>query len=165
MKLSQKILAGIAAIAVLAVAGWCIRRDGINRGAIDQRIQTSATEVKELKHDAVVVRAQTIAKRKEYHAARSKVELEGDTVVADGKTVELPSVASLIRVADAHSAQDSVDQAKQDLLVAGLDKRVNLLEEAKRPRCSMKCGVVVGTAGTIAVVYVVVKIIKAVGHR
>jgi hypothetical protein len=91
--------------------------------------------------------------------------LKGDTVIADGQTVVLPSVANLVRVADSRGEQDSTSLAKQNLLIAGLDHHVDLLQEAKRPRCSTKCGIVIGTAATVTVVVIAVKIIRAVGHR
>lgn len=160
------------------VLSFCSRRNGIEIGAQDQRIQTAATDVKELKLEKVIVdqvAEKEVAKsdriRPERRAARAKVEIRGDTVIADEQTIVLPSVASLIRVDDRQGAQDSTSihaQARSDTLanklIAGLDVHVDLLEEAKRPRCSRKCGIAIGVVGTVGVVYVVVKVVAAIRH-
>lgn len=175
----RKIVAGVIAIAILAVVGFCIRRDGIRTGRENQAIAANEIVVKDLKaKGAVVDKAaavdvkKSIAKKAEYHTARAKVEIKGDTVFADGRQIEMPSVVSLIKVADSRGAQDSttiVKQAAQDTankaINWGLGQRVDLLEEAKRPRCSRTCGIVIGTAATVTVVVIAVKIIRAVGHR
>lgn len=174
-QIAALVVAGAVAIAVF---GWCQKRSGISIGAQDQRIQTAAAGVQELKLEKVIVdqvAAEEVKKsdriRPERRAARAKVEIRGDTVIADEQTIVLPSVASLIRVDDRQSAQDSTSikaQARSDslgkILVAGLDKHVDLLEEAKRPRCSRTCGIVIGTVGTVAVVYVVAKVVAAIRH-
>lgn len=179
LSLKTKIIAGVAIAVVLLVLGWCRQREAFNAGRADQRLETNAGVVKELRTKAVVVDKaaavevkKSVAKRAEYHAARAKVEVKGDTVFADGKQIEMPSVTDLIRVADSRGDQDSttiVKQAAQDTankaINWGLGQRVDLLEEAKRPRCSRKCGVAIGVAGTAAVVVIAVKILRAVGHK
>lgn len=169
------------AIGILVAGGilsFCSRRDGIAIGAQDQRITAAAADVQELKlekvivdkvADAEVVKSDRI--RTERRTARAKVELRGDTVIADGHAIELPSVSSLIRVDDRQGVQDSTSidvKARSDslgkILIAGLDKHVDLLEEAKRPRCSRKCGIAIGVGGTVAAVVVVAKIITAFRH-
>lgn len=179
MTLRQKITAGVVAIAILGVAGWCIRRDSFNAGRVDQRLETSATAVKHLTIEKVVVDKaadvevkKSIAKRPEYRAARAKIEIQGDSVFADGQRLELPSLADFVKVADARAGQDSTTIVKQaearskgDILVGALTSHVDLLQEVKKPRCSRKCGVVIGVAGTAVVVIIAVKIIQAVGHR
>lgn len=163
--LAEKIVAGVVTLLVVAGFAFLIHRDGERQGAVKQELKVNAGHVQELRAAAVVVRAKTVAKRKEYRAARAKVVVKGDTVIADGKTVELPSVASLIRVADSRGAQDSTDMAKQDLLIATLGQRVNLLERVKEPRCGRKCGIAIGVAGTGAVLYVAIRIIGAARHK
>lgn len=165
LSLKQKILAGVAIAITVGVFGWCQRREGQQLGAINQEIKASAVVVKAQRVAAGAEVKKSIAKKAEYHAARAKVELKGDTVIADGQTVVLPSVARLVKVADSRGAQDSASLAKQNLLIAGLDHHVDLLQEARRPRCSTKCGVVIGTATTVTVVVIAVKILRAVGHR
>lgn len=161
----RKILAGAVIAIAIGVFGWCQRRDGEKAGAVNQEIKASAIVVTARKAAVATELEKSVAKRVEYHTARAKVELKGDTVIADGKTVELPSVASLITVADARGAQDSASLAKQNLLVSSLDHHVDLLAEAKRPRCSTKCGIVIGTATTLTLVVVVSKIVRAISHR
>jgi hypothetical protein len=165
LSLKQKILVGVAIAIAVAVFGWCQRREGQQLGAINQEIKASAVVVQAERTGAGVEVKKSVAKKAEYHAVRAKVELKGDTVIADGQTVVLPSVANLVRVADSRGDQDSTSLAKQNLLIAGLDHHVDLLQEAKRPRCSTKCGIVIGTAATVTVVVIAVKIIRAVGHR
>src|SRR4051812_37474087 len=106
ISLQQKIIAVAASLIAIVAFGWCMRHEGEKRGAVDQKLEANAGQVKELKLEAVVVdRAaaievkKSVAKKAEYHAARAKVELKGDTVFADGKEVVLPSVAALIKVA------------------------------------------------------------------
>lgn len=165
LTLIEKIEAIVVGLLVIVAVISLVHRDGEKKGAVNQELKTNAAEVKDLRVAAVVVRKQSETKKAEYHAARAKVELKGDTVVADGKSIELPSVASLITVADARGAQDSVSLAKQDTLIAALGKRVDLLEEAKQPWCGRKCGIAVGAVGTVGLVYVAVRIIRAVGHK
>jgi hypothetical protein len=165
LTLQQKILAVVALVIAVVVFGWCQRREGVKVGAVNQEIKASAIVVTAEKADVQVELKKSVAKRTEYKAARAKVEIKGDTIFADGKEIEMPSVVGLIKVADARGAQDSTSMAKQDLLVGALDHHVDLLEEAKKPRCSTKCGVVIGTVGTVAVVYVAIRIIKAVAHK
>jgi hypothetical protein len=160
-----KIVAGVAVAIALAVFGFCERRAGQQIGAVNQELKASAIVVTAERADAVVEVKKSVAKRAEYNAARAKVELKGDTVIADGQSVVLPSVANFVKVADSRGVQDSTSLAKQDLLVGGLDHHIDLLEEAKKPRCSTKCGLVIGAAVTVTVVVIAVKIIKAVGHR
>ena len=165
LSLKQKLVAGVAIAIAIAVFGWCQRREGQKVGAVNPELKANAVVVQAQKADVVVEVKKSVAKRKEYHAARAKVELKGDTVIADGQAVVLPSVADLVKVADSRGEQDSTSIAKQNLLIASLDHRVDLLQEMKRPRCSRKCGVVIGVAGTAAVVYVAVRIIQATGRR
>lgn len=179
LTLQQKILAGVLVVIAIAVFGWCQRREGVKTGALNQEIVTSTAAVKDLKLEAVVVDKaaqvevkKSVAKRADYQAARAKVELKGDTVIADGQSIVLPSVAAALVKADTMSVEDSTAIAKQarsdtlkTVLVGALDHHVDLLEEAKRPRCSVKCGVVIGTVTTVAVVIIAVKIIRAVGHK
>jgi hypothetical protein len=165
LSLHQKIIAGVALVVAVAVFGWCQRREGQQLGAINQEIKASAVVVQAQKVDAGVEVRKSVAKRTEYHAARAKVEIKGDTVIADGQTVVLPSVANLIKVADSRGAQDSTSLAKQNLLIGSLDHHVDLLQEAKRPRCSTKCGIVIGTAVTVTVVVIAVKVLRAVSHK
>lgn len=165
LSLQQKIIAGVAIAIAVLVFGWCQRREGQKVGAIDQEIHASAVVVKAQKADVAVEIKKSVTKRAEYHAARAKVELKGDTVVADGQTVVMPSVAAALVKADSMSAQDSTSIAKQNLLVGALDHHVDLLQEAKRPRFGTKTGIAIGVVGTAAVVYLAVKIIKAVAKR
>lgn len=161
MKLSliQKIEAFVIGLVVVIAVIALVHRDGEKKGAVRQELKTNAAEVKQSKAEVVVARAESEQKREVYHVARSKVVLEGDTVVADGKTVELPSVATLIKVADARGAKDSTSLAKQDLLIATLGKRVDLLQQEKEPWCGRRCGITIGVAGTIGVAYVIVKVV------
>lgn len=161
----QKIIGVVVIVVAFGVFGFCQRREGQQLGAINQEIKASAIVVQAQKAEAGVEIKKSVAKRTEYHAARAKVELKGDTVIADGQAIVLPSVANLIKVADSRGAQDSTSLAKQNLLIGSLDHHVDLLQEAKRPRCSTKCGIVIGTAATVTVVVIAVQIIKAVGHR
>jgi hypothetical protein len=174
-----RIAAGVVAIAVLAVCGWCIRRDGIAVGALDQKISAAADKSKILERvihqvdDSAKIEAQkSVAKKAEYHAARAKVRLEGDTVIADGQHAVMPSVTQLIKAADARGEQDSttivkeVDKsAARDSLIAAQGVHIDLLQEAKRPRFGTKTGFVVGAAATVGVIWVAVKIIKVVAKR
>lgn len=45
------------------------------------------------------------------------------------------------------------------------DEQIATLEKQKNPRCSMKCGIAIGTAGALTIVTIAVKIIRAVGHK
>lgn len=171
-------IAVIAGALLLGVVSFCSRRNGIAIGGQDQRITTAAADVKELRLEKVIVdqvAEEEVKKsdriRPERRAARAKVQLRGDTVIADGQTIVLPSVVSLIRVDDRQGVQDSTSiraKARSDslgnVLVGGLDKHVDLLEEAKRPRCSRKCGVAIGVVGTVGAVVVVVQIVKLFRH-
>lgn len=167
MKLS--LVEKLEAIAVGLLVIWAVialvHRDGEKKGAVRQELKANAVVVEAEKADVATEVKKSVAKRAEYHAARAKVVVEGDTVIADGKTVELPSVASLIRVADSRGAQDSASMAKQDLLIGTLGKRVDLLEDTKQPWCGRKCGIAIGVGGTAAAVYIAVRIIKAVAHK
>jgi hypothetical protein len=165
LSLQQKIIAGVAILIAVAVFGWCQRREGQKVGAVDQEIKAAAVVVTARKAAAGVELKKSVAKRAEYHAARAKVELKGDTVIADGQSVFLPSVANLVKVADSRGEQDSTSIAKQNLLIGSLDHHVDLLQEAKRPRCSTKCGIVIGTAATVTVVVVVAKVIQWAARR
>lgn len=167
MKLSLRtwILAGVVAAIALAVFGFCERRAGKQEGAVNQEIKASAVVVKARKADAAIEVKKSVTKRAEYNAARAKVEVKGDTVVADRQSAVMPSVAALVKVADARGSQDSTSIAKQDLLVGALSDHVDLLQQEKKPRIGFKTGVALGVVATGVVVYVAVKIIKAVGHK
>jgi hypothetical protein len=165
LSLQQKIVAGVAIAIAVAVFGWCQRREGQKAGAINQEIRASAVVVQAQKADVAVDLKKSVAKRTEYHAARAKVEVKGDTVIADGQSIVMPSVANMVKVADSRGDQDSTSMRKQDLLIAGLDHHIDLVEEMKKPRCSRTCGIVIGTAATVTVVVIAVKIIRAVGHK
>lgn len=179
LTLRNKIIAGVAIAIAVLVFGWCQRREGVKQGQLDQKITASAEKVEDLKLEAALVDAdakvevkKAIAKRPEYRAARAKIEVKGDTVIADGQSVVLPSLADFVKVADSGHAQDSTaidKQARSDtlqkVLVGALDDHVDLLQEAKRPRFGTKTGIAIGVVGTAAVVYVAVKIIRVLGHR
>lgn len=175
---STVILLSAAAIA-LAVCGWCIRRDGIAIGKIGERVAETRRHVDELR--SVVAAAtkaadvevkKSVAKRTEYRAARSKVEVKSDSVFADGQRLELPSVAALVKTSDAVVVQDSttfVKQAAKDsvnlVFYKAVDAHDSALEREKEPWCGRKCGVAIGVGTTLGVVYAAVRIIRAVGHK
>lgn len=177
--LQTKIIAGVAIAIALATGAWFIHRDGVEAGQVDQKIEASAVSTKQNRAIAAVAQKAADAQVKKsdsvrvvYHAKRSKVEVKGDSVFADGQAVDMPSVASLIAEADSRGAQDSTtisssgaSKAAVDSLVSSLDGRVDLLQEAKRPRFGTKTGVAIGVVGTAAVVYIAVKIIRALAHR
>lgn len=167
MKVSLRtwIVAGVGILIAFALFGFCERRAGKEEGAIKQEIKESAVVVKARKQESAIEVKKSVAKRAEYHAARAKVEVKGDTVIADGQTVVMPSVANLVKVADARGDQDSTSITKQDLLVGALSDHVDLLQKEKSPRCGKKCGIVIGVVGTAGVVYVAVRIIKALAHK
>lgn len=158
----KRILAGALVLVALAVFGFCERRAGVKAGAVDQEIKASAIVVKAARADVDVELKKSIAKRKEYHAARAKIQVKGDTVVADGQSVVLPAVAGFVRVADSRGDQDSTSIRKQDLLVAATDHHVDLVQEMKKPRCGKNCGIAIGVVGTVGTVYVVFRVIDAI---
>jgi hypothetical protein len=174
-----KILAGVAIAIVIVVFGFCERQSGKKIGALNQKVVASAARVKSAE---LAVRAadpvakaeveKSVTKRANYHEARATVEVKGDSVFADGQRVDMPSVAAALEKADTMSTQDSTairEQARSDTLktalVGALNDHVDLLQEEKRPRIGMKTGIAIGVVGTCAVVYIAVKIIRAVGHR
>jgi hypothetical protein len=179
LTLIEKIEAIIVGLFVVAAVVALVHRDGVKKGAVKQELKENAAVVKDLRAKAVVADKaaavevkKSVAKRAEYHAARAKVEVKGDTVFADGRQIEMPSVVALIKVADSRGDQDSTTiskQAAQDTANKavdwGLGKRVNLLEHEKQPLCGRKCGIAIGVAGAGVVVIVAVHIINALGHR
>jgi hypothetical protein len=165
LTMRQKIIGAAVIIIGVALFGWCEKRSGIQSGALSQEIKASAVVVNARKADVAVQLKKSVAKRAEYKAARAKVTVKGDTVIADGQSVVMPSVANLVKIADSRGEQDSTSMAKQDLLVGALDHHVDLVQEMKKPRIGVKTGIAIGVVGTVAVVYIGVKIIKALGHK
>ncbi|MFL5481126.1 MAG: hypothetical protein ACJ8AK_02970 [Gemmatimonadaceae bacterium] len=180
--LRNKIIAGVAAIIILAACGWCIRRDGVKAGELGEKIAATAEKAKQLEaalaaanESADVETQKLVAKDSDYRAARSKVETKGDSVIADGKRVELPSVVAALVKADSLSIQvpptvvkEAAKDTLQNLLVGTLNDHVDLLEQKKEPRFGTKTGVVIGVVGTTVAVYItyrVIKIIAAVAKR
>lgn len=161
----EKIAAGVIVCLAIGVFAWLIHRDGEKKGALLQEIKASAVVVTAARSDVKVEALKSATKKAEYHAARAKVVLQGDTVIADGKSIDLPSVANLIRVADARGAQDSTSMAKQNLLVGALDHHVDLVQELHAPRFGTKTGIAIGVVATVGVTYLAVKIIRAVAHK
>jgi hypothetical protein len=179
ISLRTKIVAGVVLAIAVVVLAYCERRAGIQVGQVEQKIVASGERVKQLeaavaavdKETAVQVEKST-TKRTEYRAARAKVEVKGDSVIADGQRVDMPSVAAALIKGDAMGTQDSTairEQARSDtlqhVLVGALDHHVDLLQEEKRPRFGTKTGIAIGVVGTVGVVYVAVRIIKAVAHK
>lgn len=174
-----KLIAGVVAIAVLAVCGWCIRQDGIATGKIGERVVESRKRVAELRpvvaaaaKAADVETKKLVTKNSEYRAARAKVEVKGDSVIADGQRVELPSVAAALVHADSLSVQVAptvVKQAAKDsvnlVFYKAVDAHDSALEQEKEPWCGRKCGIAIGVGTTVGVVYVAVRIIRAVAHK
>lgn len=180
-------------ILVLAMSGWMIYRAGETKGATAQRLVDNAKAIKAADAIAAVqARANAALKKSadsaiteakqsanELKRARAKVVVVGDTVKADGVVVNLPSVASLVRICETHADDDSSSSEKQQVLIAGLnsqvddlmrtialrDQRIHILEHEKNPRFGFKSGLAAGAAGTIILVKVGIQIVKAVGHR
>jgi hypothetical protein len=193
VKLQTKILLGLGVTIALAVAAWFVHRDGIAKGAVDQKLATNATAIvtsnKKTAVDSVAVVVaekvadtavkRSLAVRKTYNAARAKIVVKGDSVFVDGQSLELPSLADFVNVADSRVALDSTaivkvvaaDTSKSVMLsdnrvgIALRDERVDVLEDAKRPWCSVKCGVAIGVGTTVVVVVLAVKVIRAVSHK
>jgi hypothetical protein len=179
VKLQSKIIAGALVAIALVVFGWCEHRSGVKAGAVDQKLEANAVSVKQNRAAAVVVqKAADVEVKKSaivritYRAARAKVEVKGDTVISDGQSIVLPAVANLIKVSDTLAVQDSVtiektgaSKAAVDSLVSSLDGRVDLLQEVKKPRIGMKTGIAIGVVGTVGVVYIGIKIIRALAHK
>jgi len=177
--LQTKVIAGVVLALAVVLLAYCEKRSGIQIGQVEQKITASAEHVKHIEAAVAAVDRETkvevaraATKRSDYHAARAKVQLKGDSVIADGQRVELPSVAAALAKADTMSRQDSTAikaQARSDtlehVLVGALNDHVDLLQEEKRPRCSATCGIVVGTVGTALVVVIAVKVIQALGHK
>jgi hypothetical protein len=179
LSLKTKIIAGAGVVIVLAVCGWCIRRDGIKLGQVEQKIVASAERVKNIETAVATADQETkvetkklVTKNADYRSARSKVEVKGDSVIADGQRLEMPSVALALTKADTLSNQvmPTVEkQARSDTLqhalVGALNDHVDLIQQEKRPRFGTKTGIAIGVVGTIAVVYIGVRIIQALGHK
>jgi hypothetical protein len=177
--LQTKIIAGVAIAIAVLVFGWCQRREGAKTGALNQEVKMSAVVVSAAKADVAVAAADAkvetkklVAKNEDYRSSRSKVEIKGDSIFADGQRLELPSVALALTKADTLSDQVLPTVAKQarsdtlqKVLVGALDRHVDLIQEEKRPRIGMKTGIAIGVVGTCAVVYIGVRIIQALGHK
>ena len=171
---------GIAVvILVLAMSGWMIYRAGETKGAISQHLVDNAKAIKaadqltalHAKQEAILklaadsATAQAKRSAEQLRIARAKVIVVGDTVKADGAIVNLPSVASLIRTCDTHSADDTDAIAKLQADLAGeetriedltrdialRDDRIKTLNLEKNPRFGFFSGVVAGVAGVLAV--------------
>jgi hypothetical protein len=113
-----------------------------------------------------------VAKSEDYRSARSKVEVKGDSVIADGARVELPSVASALVKADSLSVQVAptvIKEAAKDsanlVFYKAVDAHDSALEKEKSPWCGKKCGITIGVAGTAAGVLLVAKVIHLVTHK
>jgi hypothetical protein len=179
LSLRNKIIAGIALVLAVVVFGWCEHRSGAAAGALNQKIVAAGDKVTEKKLAAVIVDKvaqvevkKSVAQRADYRVARSKVDVQGDSVFADGERIQSRSIADLVKAADKVVVQDSTTIVKQventagrDSVIAALDSHVDLLKEDKQPRFGVRTGVVVGAVGTVVVVVIAVKIIKAVAHR
>jgi hypothetical protein len=193
LSLQTKLLLALAIAIALAVGAWFIHRDGVAKGAVDQKLTTNAAAIATSNQvssldSAVDVVAEKVADtavkrsaaaRAPYHAARSKIVIKGDSVFVDGQSLDLPSIADFVNVADSRAATDStaiVKVAAADTTKAvrisdyraGItlrDDRNGILEDAKRPWCSVKCGVAIGVTTTVVVVVIAVKILKAVSHK
>lgn len=179
LSLRTKIIAGVAAVVLLSVFGWCEHRAGVKVGALDQKIVASAARVKSIETAVAAADQETkvevnklVAKNADYRGARAKVELKGDTVIADGQSIVLPSVAAALVKADSLSIQvppTVVKQTRSDslntVLVGALDHHIDLVEELHKPRIGVKTGIAIGVVGTAAVVVIAVKIIRAVARR
>lgn len=179
LTLEEKVIAGVAILLVVIFGAWWIHRDGEKAGAVDQEIKASAVVVTAAKADVAAARAaakvevaKLVTKRTDYRAARAKIEVKGDSVIADGQRVDMPSVAAAIARADTVSDQIPPTLAKetrsdtlQAVLAGALDHHVDLLQEEKKPRIGLKTGVAIGVVGTVAVVYIGIRIIRAVAHK
>lgn len=179
LPLRTKIIAGVAIAIAVVVLAYCERRAGKSIGALSQKIVASSARVNEIETTVAAADAETrvevkklVTKNADYRGARANIELKGDTVVADGQRVELPSVVAALVKADSLSAQvpptvvkQTRSDSLQNVLVGALDHHIDLLEEAKKPRIGVKTGVVIGVVVTVGVVYIGVKIIRAIGHK
>jgi hypothetical protein len=168
-----KMIAGVAVIVALAVCGWSLRRSGIAIGKLGERVVETRRHVDELRpvvaaaaKAADVETKKLVAKNSDYRAARAKVEVKGDSVIADGQRVELASVAAALVRADSLSIQVAptvVKQAAKDtanlVFYHAVDAHDSALEQEKEPWCGRKCGVAIGVGTTVGVVYVAVRII------
>jgi hypothetical protein len=174
MTLKSKLIAGAAIVIAALVGAYLI--DRAMASAADQKLATNAVQVTKRRSIAVVTQKaadvevkKSVALRVPYHAARGKIVVKGDSVFADGFSLELPSVADFVNEADARVAQDSTSIVKTvastaavDSLVSSLDARVDLYKEAKRPRIGVKTGIAIGVVTTVAGVWLAVTVIKAI---
>jgi hypothetical protein len=177
--LRTKIFAGVGLAIAVAVFGFCERRAGVQVGALDQKIVASAARVKQTETAVAAADQETkvevkklVTKNADYQGARAKVELKGDTVVADGQSVVMPSVAAALVKADSLSVQVAptvIKQTRSDslqkVLAGALNDHIDLLQKEKKPRIGVKTGIAIGVVGTVGVVYIAVKIIRAIGHK
>jgi hypothetical protein len=191
--LQSKIIAGVAIAIAVVVFGLCERHAGEKIGAVDQKLVTNAAAIrtsdKKTAVDSVAAVVdekvadtavkKSVAARAPYRAARSKIVLKGDSVFVDGQSLELPSIAAFVNVADSRVATDSTaiakvvaaDTSKSVMIsdnrvgIALREDRNGILEKATRPWCSVKCGVAIGVGTTVVVVVIAVKILKAVSHK
>jgi ElaB/YqjD/DUF883 family membrane-anchored ribosome-binding protein len=171
--------ATIAIIIMLFVVGWCERRTGVAIGKIGEKVAETGALVDRLEpvvaaaaKAADVETKKLVAKSEDYSSARSKVEVNGDSVIADGQRVELPSVASALVKADSLSVQVAptvIKEAAKDsvnlLFYKAVDAHDSALEKEKSPWCGKKCGITIGVAGTAAGVLLVAKVIHLVTHK
>lgn len=173
----------IVAVVALAIAGlvlaYCERSAGRSIGALSQKIVASTARVKSIETAVAAAVADTkvetkklVTKDADYQGARAKVALKGDTVIADGESVVLPSVAAALVKADSLSVQVAPTVVKQtrsdslqNVLFGAYREHVDLLQEEKKPRIGLKTGIAIGVVATVGVVYLGVKIIRALGHK
>lgn len=179
----ESLMLAFGVVAALSVS-YCV---GKSQGKIDQQLTTNTVQTKANDHvtkvdsTARVVQVKKSDSVRVVHAvARAKVQVKADTVTFVGKaevhgdtvTVISRDLSSLITVTDQQPKQDSLTIAavllENDDLRHGIvlrDQRIRILEDEKHPRFGFKTGVVVGATGTVAVVTIAVKIIRAIGHK
>jgi hypothetical protein len=158
----------IVALVVLALLGWLIHRDGIERGkgaaklvAVDSALKLGAVRVmaaKEERDEALGVAEKAVQRsiprvERYMELVRQVRELPDSALAANitliRETVDAgdSAVMATLSEAKAHRVVIAADSAVIRQLEdqhARKDRKIEVLEDLKSPRCGTKCGIAIG---------------------